>query len=113
MAKKLNRNTYENEVTDESVYLSRRSLLKGFGASIMGCYSPSLFSDKGSSTGNELRSEFRQMLSLKIRSRLKEDATKKEILDNYQKLMKKNHPDLGGSGWITKKLNEAKEILLG
>ena len=44
---------------------------------------------------------------------LKEDATKKEILDNYQKLMKKNHPDLGGSDWITKKLNEAKEILLG
>ena len=44
---------------------------------------------------------------------LEEDATKKEILDNYQKLMKKNHPDLGGSGWITKKLNEAKEILLG
>ena len=44
---------------------------------------------------------------------LEEDATKKEILDNYQKLMKKNHPDLGGSDWITKKLNEAKEILLG
>ena len=76
MAKKLNRNTYENEVTDESVYLSRRSLLKGFGASIMGCYSPSLFSDKGSSAGNELRSGFHQMLSQKIRSRLKEDAAK-------------------------------------
>ena len=44
---------------------------------------------------------------------LKENATKKEILDNYQKLMKKNHPDLGGSDWITKKLNEAREILLG
>ena len=44
---------------------------------------------------------------------LKGDATKKEIQDNYQKLMKKNHPDLGGSDWITKKLNEAREILLG
>ena len=44
---------------------------------------------------------------------LNESATKKEIQDNYQKLMKKNHPDLGGSDWITKKLNEAREILLG
>ena len=44
---------------------------------------------------------------------LNENATKKEINDSYQKLMKKNHPDLGGSDWITKKLNEAREILLG
>ena len=44
---------------------------------------------------------------------LDENATKNEIQDNYQKLMKKNHPDLGGSDWITKKLNEAREILLG
>ncbi|MAR64114.1 MAG: hypothetical protein CMP43_03810 [Rickettsiales bacterium] len=44
---------------------------------------------------------------------LNANATKKEINDNYQKLMKKNHPDLGGSDWITKKLNEAREILLG
>ena len=44
---------------------------------------------------------------------LNEKATKKEIQDSYQKLMKKNHPDLGGSDWITKKLNEAREILLG
>ncbi len=44
---------------------------------------------------------------------LQEGATKQQILDNYQKLMKKNHPDLGGSDWITKKLNEARDILLG
>jgi hypothetical protein len=44
---------------------------------------------------------------------LNENATKKDIQDSYQKLMKKNHPDLGGSDWITKKLNEAREILLG
>ena len=67
MAKKLNRNTYENEVTDESVYLSRRSLLKGFGASILGYHSPSLYSDKSSSTGNKFRSEFHQMLFQKIK----------------------------------------------
>ena len=33
---------------------------------------------------------------------LEEGASKKEILDSYQSLMKKNHPDLGGSDWITK-----------
>ncbi|MEC8265541.1 MAG: DnaJ domain-containing protein [Pseudomonadota bacterium] len=44
---------------------------------------------------------------------LEEGASKEEILANYQKLMKKNHPDLGGSDWITKKLNKAREILLG
>ena len=44
---------------------------------------------------------------------LSEGATKKEILQSYQNLMKKNHPDLGGSDWITKKLNEARDILLG
>merc|ERR1711991_751135 len=26
---------------------------------------------------------------------------------------KKNYPDLGGSDWITKKLSEARDILLG
>tara|TARA_B100000700_G_C14506853_1_gene606738 strand:+ start:73 stop:525 length:453 start_codon:yes stop_codon:yes gene_type:complete len=40
-------------------------------------------------------------------------ASEKEILESYQKLMKKNHPDLGGSDWITKKLNQARDILLG
>ena len=44
---------------------------------------------------------------------LEEGASKKEILDSYQSLMKKNHPDLGGSDWITKKLNQARDILLG
>jgi|TARA_B100000123_G_C25457408_1_gene308755 preprotein translocase subunit Sec63 len=44
---------------------------------------------------------------------LTEGASKKEILQSYQNLMKKNHPDLGGSDWITKKLNEARDILLG
>ena len=44
---------------------------------------------------------------------LREGASKDQILESYQKLMKKNHPDLGGSDWITKKLNEARDILLG
>lgn len=44
---------------------------------------------------------------------LKDEATKREILDSYNNLIKKNHPDLGGSDWITKRLNQARETLLG
>ena len=44
---------------------------------------------------------------------LKRGSSRKEILDKYQELMKKNHPDKGGSDWITKKLNKARDTLLG
>tara|TARA_X000000950_G_C13866004_1_gene640752 strand:+ start:1623 stop:1790 length:168 start_codon:yes stop_codon:yes gene_type:complete len=44
---------------------------------------------------------------------LKDGASKDEILDSYYKLLKKNHPDLGGSNWVTSRLNKAKETLLG
>ena len=40
-------------------------------------------------------------------------ATKDEIIERYNKLIKKNHPDLGGSEWITKRINRARDILLG
>ena len=44
---------------------------------------------------------------------LNEGASKEDIIKNHQKLIKKNHPDIGGSDWITKKLNKARDILLG
>ena len=44
---------------------------------------------------------------------LEKNASKEEILKRYQELMKENHPDKGGSEWFTKKLNQAKETLLG
>ena len=40
-------------------------------------------------------------------------ASKEDIIKSYQKLIKKNHPDIGGSDWVTKKLNKARDILLG
>ena len=40
-------------------------------------------------------------------------ATKDEIIERYNKLIKQNHPDLGGSEWITKRINNARDILLG
>ncbi|MFL2661609.1 MAG: hypothetical protein ACJ0G4_06710 [Alphaproteobacteria bacterium] len=44
---------------------------------------------------------------------LDEGATRFSINKRYQELMKINHPDKGGSEWITKQLNKAKETLLG
>ena len=44
---------------------------------------------------------------------LNENASKEEIIQSHQKLIKKNHPDVGGSDWVTKKLNKARDILLG
>ena len=43
---------------------------------------------------------------------LTETASKDDIIKKYQDLMKKNHPDKGGSEWITKKLNQARETFL-
>ena len=44
---------------------------------------------------------------------LDEGASKEDIIKSHQKLIKKNHPDIGGSDWVTKKLNKARDILLG
>ena len=44
---------------------------------------------------------------------LDRNASKDEIIERYNKLIKKNHPDLGGSEWITKRINKARDILLG
>ena len=35
-----------------------------------------------------------------------------KIEESYRKLMKKNHPDSGGSEYIAKKINSAKEFLI-
>jgi hypothetical protein len=41
------------------------------------------------------------------------DATPEEIGEAYRRLMKKVHPDLGGSKHFAQELNEAKAVLLG
>lgn len=41
----------------------------------------------------------------------RETSTKERIMERYRTLMKLNHPDLGGSPFVTAKINEAKDLL--
>jgi DnaJ-like protein len=42
---------------------------------------------------------------------LPEGASKDEVLREYRRLMKRLHPDVGGSSYLATKLNEAREVL--
>jgi DnaJ-domain-containing protein 1 len=41
------------------------------------------------------------------------DASKEEILDAWRRLIKRMHPDSGGSAFLAAKINAAKAVLLG
>ncbi len=43
---------------------------------------------------------------------LQKGASKEEIKTQHKKLIKKNHPDLGGSLYIAELINRAKDKLL-
>jgi len=44
---------------------------------------------------------------------LKQDASEKEVRVAYLKMMKKHHPDNGGSAWFAARINEANQVLSG
>jgi len=58
------------------------------------------------SNANMNRSEALEILELSG------NPTVEEIKASHHRLMKKSHPDQGGSGYFAAKLNQAKEILL-
>lgn len=43
---------------------------------------------------------------------LEEGASRERVLSEYRRLMKKVHPDLGGTTYLATRLNEAKDLLL-
>jgi hypothetical protein len=43
---------------------------------------------------------------------IQEGASEKEINDRYRELMRRVHPDQGGSAYLATELNEAKRVLL-
>lgn len=40
-------------------------------------------------------------------------ASREDVLRAHKTLMKKNHPDQGGSVYLAQKINEAKDVLIG
>ena len=44
---------------------------------------------------------------------IRETAVKQKVLEAHRKVMMANHPDAGGSPFVSTKINEAKEVLLG
>ncbi len=65
-----------------------------------------IYNDISKSPINMSTSEAREILGVE------DNASAEEIETAYKSLMKKIHPDSGGSDWMTKKINAARDRLL-
>jgi DnaJ-like protein len=67
----------------------------------------------GSSPGERVespRSRMTRQEALQVFG-LDESATRDDVQREYRRLMRKVHPDLGGSSYLAAKINEAKDVL--
>ncbi len=83
------------------------SLLIVFYPLIDKIVSHSLYKNKSNSSLNLTRKEALEILGLR------EGSTAEEIKEAYNNMIKRNHPDQGGSEYLAAKINEAKRVLLG
>ena len=67
--------------------------------------------EQGGQTGNaSSRSSMSKEDALDVLG-LKEGASEKEIRTAYRRMMKKHHPDSGGSAYLAARINEANDVL--
>jgi hypothetical protein len=79
---------------------------------VKGMFGASSLTSSSSSTNTGFFSEMTREEALMMLG-LDEKATMESITARHRKLMIKNHPDAGGSTYISTKINEAKDLLAG
>lgn len=84
-------------------------LLAAFGSSLLG-WRFARFASHGAKPGPTTGMSEREALDI---LGLRPGATDKEIVQAHKKKMKENHPDRGGSEDLAKKINMAKDHLMG
>jgi DnaJ homolog subfamily C member 19 len=80
------------------------------GAAPPGSRPPWGGSNNGSSEGHGRGQRMTRQEALQVFG-LDENASREDVQREYRRLMRKVHPDLGGSSYLAAKINEAKDVL--
>ena len=73
------------------------------------------FSDSGKMLGNYYRGGFEGDMTRREASLIlgvRESSEEEKIIQAHRALSRANHPDLGGSTYLSTKINEAKDLLM-